>query len=309
MWKFLGAAAWHSALFAAASAAWHLAAAPGSPLPWRLLSLSGLAAAATLYATSLAVLWAQRRLLAPRDVPPVHAPRLGLTSRTWGGLLLARCVLRARTPASALDAAALYAAAAASGALGVAALVAPSAGGQGRGGAWEGARRSGRRRQLDSAAALPGARPPPWQFRPPCAASPAPIPSCTPPLPSLPFHSGKAGTQWLLAYGATLGLLYAVVYLVRCARGPLGRRRDPGRAAGVCRSLPAVAGGRTRGRAAAGRRPRPPRALLPPHAPLPPRPCSLAPPPPMPPQGQERAVLPHRAAAALLPGQAAVESG
>jgi hypothetical protein len=163
-WKFIGAAVWHSALFGLATAAWHLAAAPGSLLPWRLLSLSGLAAAATLYVTSLAVIWSQRRLLAARDVPPVLAPRLGLMPHTWGGLFVARCLLRARSLASILDAAALYAAAATSGALSVAALAGASAGG------------------------LPGRRGPPLGPRTPgswtapgrCQRRPAPLSSCGP---------------------------------------------------------------------------------------------------------------------------------
>jgi hypothetical protein len=113
-WKFAGAAAWHTALFGLGAAAWHLAAAPGSGLPWRLLSFSGLLQLAALYLTSLGVLYAQRRLLAAADVPPVHLPALGLFA--------SRCVLRTRKLPGLVDALLLYAACAASGVVGVATL-------------------------------------------------------------------------------------------------------------------------------------------------------------------------------------------
>lgn len=121
-WKFAGAACWHAALFALGASLWHLAAIPGSPLPWRALSPAAVLHCAALYATSLLVLYAQRRLLSSSDVPPVHAPRLGLTARTWAGLAAARCVLRDRRAAGAGAALLLYGAAALSGAVGVAAL-------------------------------------------------------------------------------------------------------------------------------------------------------------------------------------------
>ncbi|KAI8475411.1 MAG: hypothetical protein J3K34DRAFT_484678 [Monoraphidium minutum] len=153
-WKFIGAASWHTGLFSLGSAVWHLAAAPRSTLPGGLLSPAAWLAGAALYATSLLVLYAQRRLLSSSDVPPVHAPRLGLTAATWAGLAAARCALRGRRAADAAAAAALYGAAALSGAAGVAGLA---------GGAAEGVR---------------------------------------------------GGTRWLLGYGACLGLLYAVIYLI-----------------------------------------------------------------------------------------------
>jgi hypothetical protein len=121
-WKFAGAACWHTGLFAIGTALWHLAAAPHSPMAWRLLSPAAWLHAAALYSTSLLVLYAQRRLLSSSDVPPVHAPRLGLTARTWAGLAVSRCVLRSRRAADAAGALTLYGAAAISGACGVAAL-------------------------------------------------------------------------------------------------------------------------------------------------------------------------------------------
>lgn len=166
-WKLAGAAAWHTALFLLAAIAWHVAAAPGSPLLSRgLLSFAGLARLLLFYATTLAVLLAQRRLLATGDAPPVHAPRLGLTARGAGGLFVSRCLLRGRTAADAAALAALYAAAALSGAVGVAAgaaaLTPPSSGSGGRNSSGSG-----------------------------------------------------SGSGWLAAYGASLGLAYAALYLFR----------------------------------------------------------------------------------------------
>ncbi|GBF92322.1 hypothetical protein Rsub_05524 [Raphidocelis subcapitata] len=128
-WKFVGAAVWHTGTFALGAALWHLAAAPGSQLPRRALSPAGVLAAAALYATSLLVLAAQRRLLSSTDVPPVHAPRLGLHGRGWPSLLAARCCLRGRTARAALEALALYAACALSGAVGVRGLAGGGKGG------------------------------------------------------------------------------------------------------------------------------------------------------------------------------------
>lgn len=122
LWRFAGAAVWHSGLFALGAALWHLAAAPGSPLPWRVLSLPSWLHMAALYLTSLLVLYAQRRLLSSSDVPPVHAPQIGLTSRTWVGLVASRCVLRNRRLSDLGDVLALYGACVASGCCGVGAL-------------------------------------------------------------------------------------------------------------------------------------------------------------------------------------------
>lgn len=267
-WKLAGVAAWHTGVTLGAAALWH--ATPGAPRG--ALSPGGAGAALVLWASSLLLLLAQRRLASFSDVPPALAPRLGLRGRGWAAAVASRCVLRGRRAADLIALAALYGAAALSGAASVAALtVAPGAfAGRGDGGWGLQARGAQGGRALHAphaACIMHAARCPPASTharmctRPgmrrmscghkraptlPPHAAPRRRPLIPPARPRrhvapAPAGSGAPGRGWQRGYGAALGLLYAVTYLLRCGRhhvvapggGPGGDRQPRGMGAWV----------------------------------------------------------------------------
>lgn len=91
-WKMAGVVVWHAALYLLAAAVWSL---PPSLSPSSLITslFTGLSPYCLMvYASSLAVLYAQRRILTTIDVPPLYVAKLGLSSKSWPALFLSRYV-------------------------------------------------------------------------------------------------------------------------------------------------------------------------------------------------------------------------